>query len=410
MRTILVAATLLLLPFAAADGPGADVSTFTDSSSCEQSSSYSWDGGSYGPPPNASAAADPTPTPPPSTPPTAPPPSTTPTPTTVPVPTSTPPPYYGGWSRSSEQRSSDCQHEADTASASVGDDAGSIASARAYQRNASSSDSNHSSSSSWYDNGYSSWYRYHSEDAHSAASSQARGVEVEALGVQAGETSGCVDGWQSQGSGDFGSSSWQSGDNSSYSSSGWNDAGTMTRSSSCGDAVYAGVDGHGASAGDVSSCDAADQRESQSYNDGGSTTGTSGWRSSRSGSDACRSGLAAGADGNDAFAGSEGRCLDRSYRSDYASKDANGNASESGSSWSGTACVSGYAVEGPDGMRAAEGDSAWRSQRCTTQNYVENCTSEENHQQAITWTWDDSPVQALSSLWIGLPAPPSVLP
>gem|GEM_PF-4010696 len=390
VRTILATLILLAVPLAAANGPGADVQTFTQDSSCNGSSwytSYSYWGPSVPPP--------------------------------VPVPTNgtndtngtTPPPpppspsdySYGGYGYA-YQHSQSCRAEADTLDAQASDGAGSLASATVYQRNSTNDSSGSSYDSSWYHDSYfnSGSDTYQGAYQYNRASSQ--GAEVDALGASAGQVEGCSDTFSGQG---HSQSSWSSYNDGNGTSSSWQDGRSAWQGSSsdeCGNHVFAGLDGHGVRAGEINSCTASFSNETTYDTYSGTDSWSYGSNDGTRSSD-CRSGADATAEGEGVFAGREDAC--RSQSSSQSSTTGSGNETTSGSSSSfdSSHCFHGYVVEGPNGTRLSVGNETQQS--CSAQGGAPSCYGYSN--QGVAWTWAASPVGALQQIDVGSPVPLDVL-
>lgn len=371
--TILLLAALVAAPLVSAAGPSASVSTLTDSSSCRSAHNSTFDSGTYyGYPPvvvpvDPNGSTDPNGT------------NSTPT---DPVP-------VGGWYDQQSSESRDCASRSDVADAQVADDSGTLASASVGGGNQSSQNGSYSSYGSWYDDGtYRSWSSGWA-DQGSSRSSDARGADVQVLGADAGESSGCA----SQSSYGAQEDGWSSGSFSSY-----DESRSSSYAQTCGDTIHATDAGHGASAGDASACQDSESSSGHGYEyDSGNASYTYQYAQATN-SSACRSGLVAGADGNDLFAGNERSCQDGSqYRR-------SGSGNETGSSsYSARDCSNAYAVEGPQRTRLAAEDDSWSRTYCGN-----GCSSYSQDWSGVTWSWPGSPVEGLQSLSAGTPVP--VLP
>lgn len=340
---------MISLPVAAAEGPSAGVETFSTDRNCESASQWDDWSGSFG---NES--------------------------------------YSYSYSVVRQTDSTDCAGRADTARVHAEDDAGPIADVRVYQENESS----RTATREWFSSQSHSpsWDSYGSGDRSDEAFRYAeeRGVRADVLGVSAGQSSGCSNDGSQSSSSDWNWFSYTRHDGSMESQSSSYARSNFAYDNRCTDAVDGTIAGHGASTGRDDRCAGSSAHEygSSWYSSWGSFDS-----SSHASQDQCRNGLFASAEGQDVFAGHETDCASRQDAQTYSGYYSDGSPYSYTNSFESSRCFNGYVVDGPYGFQARAGNETRSSESC----FNGDCSTYGSDQQAVGWTWAQSPVTFLAN-------------
>lgn len=289
------------------------------------------------------------------------------------------------WSYSWYDQTTSCADSFTYAGATVSNDDGEVASAGAGTRSASDEEDRYESSSSrsrWNDS-ESSYYSSHYEDQN--ATSDGREAAVSTREGSLAATDGCASSEDEAYS--YESSGWSSGDYSSgwsrYSSQGAGSSGCATSAT-----LQHGQDEVTVTpAGQTCAGEGSYASESSGSRWGNDSYGS--YSNAYSHRDECAGGASADVDGFAVFAGSVSRC----EGAGASSTSYYGNESSGWSEYE-SACETGYAVRGPDGIELFVGTESESSESCSS--YGECYTSADNR-SVVRLSWVHSPLG--SSPW-----------